>query len=239
MQQTLSIIIPTYNEQETIGQVLEKIRQTPLIENIRKEIIVVDDGSQDATGRIVTQFQINSSDTTLVYLRCARNRGKGAALRRGIQQAAGDFIIIQDADLEYAPQDYNLLLAPLLAGTADVVYGSRFLSSWRANSNWLARRGNQWLTLLSNRMNHIDLTDMETCYKLFRADVIKSLHLVEDRFGFEPEVTAKIARIPGIKIQEIGISYHRRNYAQGKKITWRDGLRAIYCIFKYATSGKH
>lgn len=239
MRQTLSIIIPTYNEQETIGQVLEKIQHTPLIQNIQKEIIVVDDGSQDATGAVVNQFRINSWDTTVVYLRSDRNRGKGAALRQGLQRASGDFIIIQDADLEYSPQDYNLLLAPLLAGTADVVYGSRFLNSWRANSNWLARRGNQLLTFLSNRLNHLELTDMETCYKLFWADVIKSLTLVEDRFGFEPEVTAKIARIPGIRIQEIGISYQRRNYAQGKKITWRDGLRAIFCIFKYATQGNY
>lgn len=231
---TLSIIIPAFNEANTIHQILNKVKDAQLQEGVAKEVIVVDDFSTDDTADIVSQFQLDNKDLSLMYLKHSHNKGKGAAIHTGIKESSGDFIINQDADLEYDPNEYQLLLQPILDGYADVVYGSRFVGGRPHRMLFFFHSiGNHILTFLSNVFSNLNLSDMETCYKLFRADIIKLLYLKECRFGFEPEVTAKISRIKDIRIYEVGISYYGRTYKEGKKIGWKDGLRAIYCIIKY------
>jgi len=231
---TLSIIIPAYNEGPTIHLILDKIKEVILIHNIQKELIIVNDCSTDDTESRIKAYIAANSDLNIQYISHEVNQGKGAALHTGIKKASGEYLIIQDADLEYEPQEYNLLLAPIAMGHADVVYGTRFFGGkpHRILFFWHTI-GNKFLTFLSNMFTNLNLTDMETCYKLFNTQVIQGLDLKEKRFGFEPEVTAKIARIPKIRIYEVGISYYGRTYEEGKKIGWRDGLRAIYCILKY------
>lgn len=230
----LSIIIPAYNEAATIHRILDKVRDAKLINQLEKEVIIVNDCSKDDTGKAIASYQSNNPDLPISYYEHEVNKGKGAALHTGIAKATGDFLIIQDADLEYDPNEYNLLLKPMIEGHADVVYGSRFMGGnpHRILFFWHTI-GNKFLTTLSNALTNLNLTDMETCYKLFRREVIQSLRLREKRFGFEPEVTAKVARIRGIRIYEVGISYYGRTYEEGKKIGWKDGVRAIYCILKY------
>ena len=231
---TFSIIIPAYNESATIHLVLHKINQAELSVGIAKEVIVVDDCSTDNTRLAVETYMSSHPELELKYYRHSKNLGKGAALHTGIAEANGEFLIIQDADLEYDPQEYNVLLQPVLDGHADVVYGSRFKggNAHRILFFWHSI-GNKFLTGLSNMFTNLNLSDMETGYKLFRSEMIKSLVLKENRFGFEPEVTAKISRIPFIRIYEVGISYYGRTYQEGKKINWKDGLKAIYCILRY------
>ncbi len=230
----LSIIVPAYNEELTIRKILEKLESVQLLPGVGREVVVVNDCSKDGTGQEVFAFQKQFPDFDLRYVEHPVNRGKGAALRTGIQSATGDFLIVQDADLEYDPAEFNILLKPMLDGVADVVYGSRFMGGkpHRILFFWHTL-GNKFLTFLSNLFTNLNLTDMETCYKLFRAEIIQQIDLRENRFGFEPEVTAKIARIPRIRIYEVGISYYGRTYEEGKKINWKDGFRAIYCILKY------
>ena len=231
---TLSILIPAYNEERTIMKLLEKLVAADLHENVEREIIIVNDCSTDNTSAVVREFMSKNKDTKIQFFEHPKNQGKGAALHTGISAATGDFVVIQDADMEYDPNEYNILLDPVLAGVADVVYGSRFIGgkAHRILFFWHSL-GNKMLTFLSNMFTNLNLTDMESCYKLFRADMLKSLKLKEKRFGFEPEVTAKISRIPNIRIYEVGISYYGRTYKEGKKINWKDGFRAIYCILKY------
>jgi glycosyltransferase involved in cell wall biosynthesis len=230
----LSIVIPAYNEAATIHLILNKVKDVQLIGGLQKEVIIVNDCSKDATEDAVKSYIDANPELHIEYIKHDVNKGKGAALHTGIKHAKGELLIIQDADLEYDPEEYNLLLKPVLAGHADVVYGSRFMGGkpHRILFFWHTV-GNKFLTVLSNALSNLNLTDMETCYKLFRTETIQSLDLREKRFGFEPEVTQKIARIKGIRIYEVGISYYGRTYAEGKKIGWRDGFRAIYCIMKY------
>jgi glycosyltransferase involved in cell wall biosynthesis len=231
----LSIIIPVYNESRTIHLILNKIKTVKLLNNITKELIIVDDFSTDKTKDTIKEYIRNNPDIDIKYAEHKINKGKGAALHTGITKATGELVIIQDADLEYDPNEYNRLLKPVLDGFADVVYGSRFMGSnpHRILFFWHTL-GNSFLTFLSNILTNLNLTDMETCYKLFRRDMIQSIKLKENRFGFEPEVTAKISRIKNIRIYEVGISYYGRTYDEGKKIGWKDGIRAVYCILKYS-----
>lgn len=230
----LSVIIPVYNEEQTIEQILKEVLSVE-IDEVTIEVLVVNDCSTDGTQNSMEQFMKEHPGRAIRLFNLEKNTGKGAAIRKGIREASGDVLVIQDADLEYDPCEFRILLDPILRGKADVVYGSRFMGSrpHRILFFWHSI-GNRFLTFLSNMFNNLNLTDMETCYKMFRAEIIKKIHLQENRFGFEPEVTAKISRVPGIRIFEVGISYYGRTYREGKKINWKDGLRAIYCIFKYS-----
>ena len=231
---TLSIIIPAYNEGKTIHLILDKLKNVRLENNIEKEIIIINDFSKDNTEEAILKYMSCNEMLNIQYFKHEVNKGKGAALHNGISKATGDYLIIQDADLEYDPEEYNLLLKPIINGFADVVYGSRFIGGkpHRILFFWHSI-GNRLLTTLSNMFSNLNLTDMETCYKLFNTKMVQSLKLNEKRFGFEPEVTAKISRIPNIRIYEVGISYYGRTFEEGKKIGWKDGFRAIYCILKY------
>lgn len=230
----LSIVIPCYNEERTVHLILDKVLKVKLINGIEKELIIVNDFSTDDTAGAIARYFSSQASAGYKLYNHEVNKGKGAALHTGIANATGDYVIIQDADLEYDPEEYNYLLRPVVDGFADVVYGSRFLGGnpHRILFFWHSI-GNKFLTFLSNMGSNLNLTDMETCYKLFRRDMIQGLKLKENRFGFEPEVTAKIARVPNVRIYEVGISYYGRTYAEGKKINWKDGFRAIYCILKY------
>ena len=231
----LSIIVPVFNEEKTVDAILNKLNDLELICQIEKEIIIVNDCSKDNTEGKIKSFMAQYPSLAIQYLKHDINQGKGAALHTGIKHATGDYLIVQDADLEYDPAEFNLLIQPVVDGYADVVYGSRFMGGrpHRILFFWHSI-GNKFLTFLSNMFTNLNLTDMETCYKMFKTDMVQSLPLYEKRFGFEPEVTAKIARIPKVRIYEVGISYYGRTYEEGKKINWRDGVRAIYCIVKYA-----
>lgn len=230
----LSILIPAYNEGATIHHILHKIEQVTLIHQIEKEIIIVNDCSTDNTREAVAAFSEAHTEMNIAYYEHKTNKGKGAALHTAIKKATGEYLIIQDADLEYDPQEYNDLLKPVVNGFADVVYGSRFKGNnpHRILFFWHTV-GNVFLTFLSNMFTNLNLSDMETCYKLFQTELIQNITLKEKRFGFEPEITAKISRIPKIRIYEVGISYYGRTYDEGKKINWKDGFRAILCILKY------
>lgn len=234
----LSIIIPAYNEAATIHLILDKVKAVALINDIQKEIIIVNDCSKDDTAEAIQTYCDANPELNIQYFEHQTNQGKGAALHTGIQKATGDYLIIQDADLEYDPEEYNDLLQPVIKGFADIVYGSRFMGSnpHRILFFWHTI-GNKFLTFLSNMFTNLNLTDMETCYKLFKTSIIQGIPLTEKRFGFEPEVTAKIARTPKIRIYEVGISYYGRTYEEGKKIGWKDGFRALYCILKYGLLG--
>lgn len=234
----LSIIIPAYNEGRTIHKILDKVRAVELIGGFEKEVIIINDFSTDDTEEAIKLYQINHPDLNITYYAHAENQGKGAALHTGINNATGEYLIIQDADLEYDPEEFNILLKPVIDGFADVVYGSRFLGGkpHRILFFWHSI-GNKFLTFLSNMFTNLNLTDMETCYKLFNTTMVQNLDLKEKRFGFEPEVTAKISKVPKVRIYEVGISYYGRTYEEGKKIGWKDGFRAIYCIIRYGLFG--
>lgn len=230
----LSIIIPAYNEGRTIHFILDKVKEVELIHSIQKEVIIVNDCSTDDTEASIQRYISKNPDLNIQYFKHEINKGKGAALHTGISKATGEYLVIQDADLEYDPNEFNDLLKPIVNGFADVVFGSRFRGGnpHRILFFWHTI-GNKFLTNLSNMFTNLNLTDMETCYKLFDTKIIQAIVLKEQRFGFEPEVTAKIARVKNIRIYEVGISYYGRTYQEGKKIGWRDGFRAIYCILKF------
>ncbi|MBO9203283.1 MULTISPECIES: glycosyltransferase family 2 protein [Niastella] len=233
----LSIIIPAYNEENTIALILDRINEVKLLRSIEKEVIIINDCSKDNTEAVLKNYLTNTPNLSINYLKYIRhdvNQGKGAAIHTGIAQATGEYLLVQDADLEYDPGEYNTLLKPIVLGSADVVYGSRFIGGnpHRILFFWHSI-GNRVLTFLSNMFSNLNLTDMETGYKLFRTSIIQRIYLHEKRFGFEPEVTQKVSMVPGIRIYEVGISYYGRTFAEGKKIGWRDGFRAIYCILKY------
>jgi len=231
---TLSIVIPAYNEGPTIHRILNKVKAVNLIAGMSKEVIIVNDCSKDNTEEAIIAYKTANPELPITYYKHEVNMGKGAALHTGIKIATGDYVIIQDADLEYDPEEYNVLLKPFLDGFADVVYGTRFMGGnpHRILFFWHSI-GNSWLTLASNMLTNLNLTDMETCYKVFKREIIQNIKLEEKRFGFEPEVTAKISQIPKIRIYEVGISYYGRTYEEGKKIGWKDAFRALYCIVKY------
>jgi glycosyltransferase involved in cell wall biosynthesis len=234
MLKKLSVIVPAYNEAKTISTILDKINEVELLNNISKEIIVVNDCSKDDTLEVVSEYIKKHPEVNIHLYSQEVNKGKGAAIHKGIELASGDYLLVQDADLEYDPNEYNSLLKPAIDGFADVVYGSRFMGGnpHRILFFWHTI-GNKLLTFMSNMFTNLNLTDMETCYKLIHTDIAKSLKLKEKRFGFEPEVTAKLSRVKGIRIYEIGISYYGRTYDEGKKIGMKDGFRALYCIVKY------
>jgi glycosyltransferase involved in cell wall biosynthesis len=231
---TLSIIIPAYNEAKTIHLILDRIYAVNLVNNLQKEVILVNDCSTDNTEEVLLDYRTAHPGMNMQYYKHEVNQGKGAAIHTGIKKATGEYLVIQDADLEYDPEEFNELLKPVLRGSADVVFGSRFLGGnpHRILFYWHSI-GNKVLTRLSNMLTNLNLTDMETCYKLCKTRIIQNIELKEKRFGFEPEITAKLARIPDIRIYEVGISYYGRTYLEGKKIGWKDGFRAIYCIMKY------
>jgi glycosyltransferase involved in cell wall biosynthesis len=231
---TLSIVIPAYNEGRTIHLILDKVKAVRLSQDIQKEILIINDCSTDNTEAAIQQYMKDNTELNIQYFKHEKNKGKGAALHTGIAKATGEYLIIQDADLEYDPAEYNILLKPILNGNADVVYGSRFIGGnpHRILFFWHSI-GNKLLTFLSNMNTNLNLTDMETCYKLFNTKMVQNLDLKEKRFGFEPEVTAKMARVSKIRVYEVGISYYGRTFAEGKKINWKDGVRAIYCIAKF------
>ncbi|MBA4419244.1 MAG: glycosyl transferase [Syntrophus sp. (in: bacteria)] len=230
----LSIVIPAYNEGRTIYNILSRIEQARLVMGIEKEVIIINDHSSDNTEEEIMRYRGGNALLNIQYVKHGANRGKGAAIRSGIKMATGEYLIIQDADLEYDPNEYNKLLEPVLGGHADVVYGSRFMGSGPHRVLFFFHTiGNKLLTMCSNMFTNLNLTDMETCYKLFKTDIIKGIDLKEDGFGFEPEVTAKMARIPGVRVYEVGISYYGRTYQEGKKINWKDGVWTFCCILKY------
>ncbi len=230
----LSVIIPAYNEEKTIIQVIDKVLEVQLPMNLLKELIIVNDCSKDNTAAVVAEYIASGKHESVRLFNQEINKGKGAAIHKGIELATGEYFIIQDADLEVDPKEYSLLLKPMLDGFADVVYGSRFVGGRPRRIMYYGHSVvNNFLTWLSNVFTNLNLTDMETCYKLFRTDIIKKLFLREQRFGFEPEVTAKISKVRGIRIYEVGISYYARTVEDGKKIGWRDGFRAVWCILKY------
>lgn len=235
----LSVLVPVFNEESTILHILNKLFEVKLPNSISMEVVVINDYSTDNTESHILNFIKENPSRPVIYKKHSHNMGKGAAIKTGIKNASGDYIIIQDADLEYDPEEFALVIKPVIDHNADVVFGSRFLggSSRRVLYYWHTV-GNRFLTLLSNVFTDLNLSDMETCYKLIRRDLLSNMNLKENRFGFEPEVTCKLAKIKGIKIYEVGISYSGRTYAEGKKINWKDGFRAIYCIIKYSVFSK-
>lgn len=235
---SISIIVPAYNEERTMAVILDRLAEIELVHNIKKEIIVVNDCSKDQTKSILQEYMRSHPEENILYFEHKVNQGKGAAIHTGIREATGDFVIVQDADLEYDPEEINLLLKPVFKDNADVVYGSRFRGHHphRILFFWHSF-GNKLLTNLSNALTNLNITDMETCYKLVRTSLIKKIKLREKRFGFEPELTARLSKMKGIRIYEVGISYYGRTYNEGKKIGWKDGFRALYCIFRYNLFG--